>query len=164
MCTVLGDTSNLGCNRPMARKRTSSNNQSHAGRSADAFDIASGLDPLLSPVSPSTVLSNPLKNDPALEIEDRRSYSPEGPSRRPKSRSQTTQIVVRDRKPSPRQALYKFKLNSQTKAVVAFAQPNSVVLCQRRKARRQVLFAKRKTRGAGGRPRRRNWTTYISCR
>lgn len=145
----------------MARKHNQNNPNTNDGRNA----ISPGsLDALLSPVSPSTVLSHPLKSDPALEIEDRRSYNPEGEFRSPKSRSQTTSTVVRDRKPSLRQALFKYKPNSQTRAIIAFAQPNSVILCQRREARRQVLFAKKKTRGQSGRPRRRSWTTYISCR
>lgn len=44
-----------------------------------------------------------------------------------------------------------------------FAVPRKVVICVRRKERREVLFANRKT-GRGARaPRSRNWFSDISC-
>lgn len=122
------------------------------GGSAEATDFASRR--LLAPLAPSY--------DPLSEIEDRRTYHPLG-SDRPALYS-VAPLQVKDRQPSPRQRQAGFRPNSQTKGVIAFAQPDQVVLCVRRKERREVLFAKKKTRRGPGGPRRRNWTTFISCR
>lgn len=47
---------------------------------------------------------------------------------------------------------------------IAFANPERVVTCIKRKTRRQVMFAMRKTgKGAQRRRRHRNWRSNISC-
>lgn len=147
----------------MARKRKStglpnqdpvSDDNLFPGGSADAFAVANPR--LLSPLSPLSV------NDPLNEIEDQRSYHPQGRNRTPLYA--TGVFKVKDRSPSRRQAQYGFRVRSQTKGVLAFANPSNVVLCVRRKTRREVLFAKRRNGAGGRRPRRRNWTTQISCR
>lgn len=121
------------------------------GGSVETSDFTSRR--LLSPLAPL---------DPLSEIEDRRTYHPLG-SDRPALYS-VAPLQVKDRRPSPRQRRAGFRPHSQTKGVIAFAEPDQVVLCVRRKERREVLFAKRfHKRGRGG-PRRRNWTTQISCR
>jgi len=122
------------------------------GGSVEASDFTSRR--LLAPLAPSY--------DPLTEIEDRRTYHPLG-SDRPALYS-VAPLRVKDRQPSRRQRQAGFRPNSQTKGVIAFAEPDQVVLCVRRKERREVLFAKKKTRRGPGGPRRRNWTTFISCR
>lgn len=55
---------------------------------------------------------------------------------------------------------------SQTKAIQAFGDPQSVDVCIRRHRRREILFAK-KVAGRGGgrrkRPPRKNWYSAIKC-
>ena len=54
-------------------------------------------------------------------------------------------------------------LHSQTKAIVAFAEPKRVLVCVKRKERREVLHAKKK---AGRSVRSPTWNrfSHISCR
>lgn len=120
------------------------------GGSADASDIASRR--LLSPVAPL---------DPLVELEDNRTYHPSGRNRAPRF---AARLTARNRQPSRYQAKVGFRPRSQTKAVIAFADPDQVVLCVRRKERREVLFAKRRHGRGGRRPRRRTWKSQISCR
>lgn len=120
------------------------------GGSADAFDIANRR--LLSPLAPL---------DPLVELEDNRTFHPSGSSRAPRF---AVRLSARDRQPSPRQRQVGYRPRSQTKAVIAFEQPDQVVLCVRRKERREVLFAKRRHGRGGRRPRRRTWKSQISCR
>lgn len=165
MCTVLGDRKHKSDNlRPMARKRKTgqfspdpSLTDPFPGGSADLNTIASPR--LLSPLSP---LPSTGLNDPLSEIEDRRSYHPLGAARPPIY--STGSLKVKDRSPSKLQRRFGFSPRSQTKGVLTFANPSNVVLCVRRKTRREVLFATRRNGAGGRRPRRRNWTTQISCR
>lgn len=48
-------------------------------------------------------------------------------------------------------------------ARVRFDVPEKVAKCVRRKERREVLFAKRKTRKGAGSRRRRDWWSDVSC-
>lgn len=148
----------------MAKQRKSNSTNQNAGGSDFASDDASDLGALLSPVSPPTAaLRSTFNPDPASEINDGRFYNPSrSPGNRP---SQTSKVTVRDRQPSRRQISKALKIHSQTKAVIAFENPSQSSICQRRKKRREVLFALRKSgRAPSGRPRKRNWSTYVSCR
>lgn len=165
MCTVLGDRKLKSDNlRPMARKRKTGLSNSDPSLTdqfpgGSAEDISFARPRLLSPLSP---LPSTGLNDPLSEVEDRRSFHPQG-RHRPALYS-TGPLKVKDRSPSKLQRRFGFAPRSQTKGVLTFANPSNVVLCVRRKTRREVLFATRRNGAGGRRPRRRNWTTQISCR
>lgn len=88
-------------------------------------------------------------------FEDRRTFSPvrhqvRSPgvfSRRDQRRLVDGPALSRDRLP----------------ARLQFAVPDKVVLCVRRKRRREVLFATRRTRSGRGRARRRNMWSAVKC-
>lgn len=44
-----------------------------------------------------------------------------------------------------------------------FTQPRQVALCVRRKERREVIIATKKTRAGRGTPKRKNWFSKIGC-
>lgn len=90
-------------------------------------------------------------------IEDRRRWHPDGKQVAP----QATQRLHRALKiASPAPTAPKYKLPSR----VAFSAPKHVVVCVRRKTRKEVLFAKKLTkRGSGSRKHRNPWSE-ISCR
>lgn len=123
-------------------------------RSADASDIANSLDPLddellrdiSSPVVPSSVVLSRLDEfvGPSIPF-DRRLFSFGAEA----DRFRITSGAVQD----PRRSL------SQDR--VAFATPDTVGICVRRKERREVLFAKRRFGGSGR--RRRTWRSDIKC-
>lgn len=137
----------------MARRRRPKNTP---GR--DTFDIANLSLPRT--LSPSTLLS---------DIEDNRQYHPEGADRSPRLLSGNNySISVGDRstRSSLKKSLYGPFIASQTKAKIIFSEPDRTLVCLRRKQRKEILHAKRKT-GRGGRPKRsprRNWKSDIACR
>lgn len=49
-------------------------------------------------------------------------------------------------------------------AHVAFEVPKRTMICVRRQERREVLFAKMRTGGGAGKPRRRNRWSEVSCK
>lgn len=107
---------------------------------------------LLVPVAPRPLRFLP----PVLQIEDRRSFhfSPVRPAaalRRPAAR-----LVARQP--------YRQWQPAQTRAVVAFQEPRLVSICERRRRRRETLFALKRTKKGAGSPRRRNAFSDISCR
>jgi len=83
-------------------------------------------------------------------VEDRRQWHPEGPNRDARSFSRF------------RSGLTALKYGAIS--TVAFRGSPSVLACVRRKARRNVLFAKRKTGRVGQKRPRFNWLSKISCR
>ncbi|AYQ58218.1 hypothetical protein [Microviridae sp.] len=88
-------------------------------------------------------------------LEDRRHFHPLGPVRPALSLLSTRpRIVVRKRAPGG-----KFALSPH----LSFEVPKSVAVCIRRKQRREVLFANKKTRGGAGSKRRRNFWSLIRC-
>lgn len=127
-------------------------------RDASALDQSSLTDPLLRELSPFEEALPPLLN----EISDARLWHPDPPGRRSLStRSAPTTFELVDRQPSPRQVARGLRVFSQTKAVLAFEQPDQAIHCVRRKTRREVLFAKR---GLNGRAkRRRHWHSNVRC-
>lgn len=112
--------------------------------------------------SPSPVTLYPFSG-PLTLIEDRRTFHPLGPQRGAVSFSGAQHgLRLSDREVTDRfHGLRKFP--SQTKAVVAFDAPDDVLVCVRRRRRKEVLFAKRKTGRRGQRRPRRNWFSQIHC-
>lgn len=92
-------------------------------------------------------------------IEDRRTYSP-GLSPLARGVNMLT-VGARPRltlKQNPR-----YNQPSQTKAIVAFAEPDKIPLCIRRKERREVLHAKGVAGGKVRRPGRRTQWSDVKC-
>lgn len=83
-------------------------------------------------------------------VEDRRTYHPEGPNRDARSFSRF------------RSGLTSLKYGPITR--VAFKEASRVLACVRRKARKEVMFAKNKAGRAGQRKPRFNWLSKISCK
>lgn len=123
-----------------------------------------------------------LRQEPS--IDDGRVWHPSG-SFRPAFTTDFTpvkRVVVRDRpktlrsvgstsktvstkaKKAHRAAVNRFGpvLHSQTKAIVAFEHPKRVLVCVKRKERKEVLHAKRKV-GRGNRPPTRNRWSNVTC-
>lgn len=123
------------------------------------------LDRLVSSIRPRSVGFTP--------IEDRRTWHPEGSWRPARSFNQSRhRLVVGTVGPqrnvngsASRRLSTRFSFQSPP-AAVAFGRPDSVLVCVRRKMRREVMHALQKTgRGRGRQKRpRRNWTSGISCR
>lgn len=118
-----------------------------------------------------TVTSSPTRFgfSPLRELEDRRSYHPDGRSRPARTFSSPgSRLTVVDRVFAPRTAgridasrSYS-ALWSGTRASVAFANPSRTIICVRRQQRREVLHALHKTRsGRGGRS---HWSEYSNIR
>lgn len=123
----------------MARRSRSKSRNGSFQR--DAFDIASGVRPLLEhpPLlrSGRTVL---------LEIEDRRLFRPSG----------RVASVASYRRPN-------HLLGAKGMKRVRFHAPKHIVLCVRRKERKEVLHAKGVAGGRVSGRRRRNSFSSISC-
>jgi len=83
------------------------------------------------------------------EVEDRRRFNPGRSTLPPRSTRPGASRVVADPKSATQ---------------LKFADPAYVSLCARRSRRREVLFAKRKTKkGSGSAKRHRNFWSSISC-
>lgn len=152
-----GKSSNQsGSSNPGSRRDHSFNSPSIATLRVPVFQ------PLpLFPLSPLSRLS---------EVEDRRLFHFEGPDRPALMDDGTpARIGLRDRYKNRNRVkpqAYRFgpKFYSQTKAAVVFQEPDRVAVCIRRKARREVLFAKKRAGRGGMRRPRRTWLSKISCR
>lgn len=122
----------------------------------DAFDIANEplLDfPLVFPSLPG-----------GLEFEDRRTWHPEPDTRPALSFDGEHHQLEVARRVRPGGRPGGRLVAGFPSPIVAFKTPSRVLICVRRKSRREVLFAYRRTRrGAGGR-RRRNSYSLVSCR
>lgn len=133
----------------MARKSKS------IGRSAQASAFANR--PVAAPsVRPSSLLAElarSLSPSPLLEFEDRRTWHPDGLNRpaRASVRSATRLLPTRS-------------YSSVVSPGVRFAVPGQVLVCVRRQARREVIFAKRLAGRSGGGKRRRNPYSSVSCK
>lgn len=123
----------------MARRRS---------RSRSTADTLVGVQPLFSVRRVSPVL--------AL-LEDRRLYHPERDFRPARSFFTGPRLVVRNAN------IWQKRNRFAVPSAVGFSVPRDVAICIRRKARREVIHAKRLTaRGAGG-SKRRNWFSDIHC-
>lgn len=109
---------------------------------------------LLSPVR--TVVSRPhVTATPLREIEDRRSYHPLDffrPAR---------QLSGHPAKPHVQKTN---KAAPQVMRSLRFAVPEQTAICVRRNQRKEVLFAKKKTRRGSGSKKHFNWFSKISCK
>lgn len=148
-----------------------SNRQSRR-RDINNYPIASGTLPfgLVSPLSSSIFSSRPAMSL-LSEFEDRREWHPEGfarPARlfsRPRHRLSLVDQPRRSRTPLNRDPFSHLRsFNSQTKARIAFREPDRVLVCVRRNIRKEVLHAFRKTGRVGQRRPRRSFYSSISCR
>jgi len=110
----------------------------------DTFDIANLRLSVLTKIDPASLLR---------EIEDRRTYHPERAARPARSLSKPRHRLV-----TPHQKGRRIPYG------VRFDDPVTTFVCVRRNTRRQVLFAKKKTRkGSGARRRRRSWFSDVQC-
>lgn len=129
----------------------------------DTLDIANLRLP-----APTRPLILRLADEPLLtEFEDRRRWHPEPEVLRPAvtvpmSRAGLVVAPTPHRQARPRQAKrYQVKFPSPR---IAFKTPDAVVICVRRKRRREVLHALGKAGRRGQRKPRRNEWSDISCR
>jgi len=88
-------------------------------------------------------------------LEDRRFWHPLG-QRRP---AQSFRNVNHSLKIPSGRSTSKYPLHT-----VGFVNPENVAVCVRRKIRKEVLFAKRKTGKRGQKKPRFNWFSKVSCR
>lgn len=110
------------------------------------------------PVSHRVVLTS--HSIPLTTFEDRRTFHP-APHIRPAFSTFRPSARVVARNPVAPAHRHPF----QTKAVLGFAQPRDVMVCVRRKQRKEVIFALNKT-GKGARAREHRWTDHsnTSCK
>lgn len=91
-----------------------------------------------------------------MEVDDRRRHHPLGFFRPAK------QLSGHPVKPNK---VGNSRRTSTLPHTIKFAAPKSTLICVRREQRKQVLFAKKKTKkGAGSRKRFRNWFSSVSCK
>lgn len=103
---------------------------------------------------------------PLLEVQDYRRFDPTPDYDLPRTISGTVaRRTLRDRSFTDRFGNQIRNQQSQTKALLAFADPTKAVTCIRRHQRREVLFAKKKAGMAARRmrPRRLTHQSKIGC-
>lgn len=104
---------------------------------------------------------------PLSDVEDRRTYHPEGSFAPARSFSKPRhRLVAVDRRPKKNQVFSHFGSRgiSGTKAIIAFKAPDKVLVCVRRSIRKQVLHALNKSGRRGQRKPRFNYYSSVSCR
>lgn len=114
--------------------------------------------------TPSSVLQSSLLPDLRV-LEDRRTWHPEEPFQPARSsRRVSDSFVTAIARPTKRKASGRpFSLLTPDK--FRFAVPDKVLVCVRRKQRREVLHALKKTgKGSRSRFRRRNYNTEVACK
>lgn len=119
------------------------------------------------PLSLSPPRFRQLEIFPSLqEFEDRRLWHPEDPIS--PARSFTTSRHRLSLVDSPSRYQYSLKKNyrnlNQTKARISFVDPHRVLVCVRRKVRKEVMHALRHAGRSGQRKPRRNAYSSVSCR
>lgn len=100
-------------------------------------------------------------------LEDRRAWHPDPlpPARSSNRLATRLALVERVSRDAPKGRSGDFyRRYSQTKAVVAFAEPTRVPICERRRARREVMHATGRAGRRGQKRPRRNAYSKISCR
>lgn len=102
----------------------------------------------LRPISVSRVLDS---------FEDRRLWHPERQARPFTAAPRSAARIVAKQRPA-------FKTPSQTKGILAFAEPSKVWACARRKARKEIMHALHIAGGSGFKKRRYNGSSKYSCR
>lgn len=146
----------------MSRKRRENGSSKH-GRSDDTFDISSDSELLRSFIKKNTFnpapLLQPLAPKPLKLLEDRRAFHPTKHVEPKTVSARPRQVLRAERSPSisrPHAAPY---LSPR----IGLAKPDQVAMCIRRKTRREVIFAKGKTRKGAGARRTRNQWSDLSC-
>lgn len=124
-----------------------------ARRRPDRFN--SVVDPLDGLLTPGRLLDG-LDRARSLvrSIEDRRFFHPERDYRPALSFGRRSSVVISSSVAGRHVGV---------PARVRFDLPERVAKCVRRKERREVMFAKRKTRKGAGSRRRRDWWSDVSC-
>lgn len=139
----------------MARR----NNRQSRGRERDLSNVATAISAVLRPDLVETF--RPVSLSPILrEVEDLRSFHPEGAERRPLSvfgQGATWNVV-----PSVARSLTTDS-TGRLPGTLRFNMPREVAVCVRRKVRRQVLWALGKAGGGSAKPRR-TWRSNIKCK
>lgn len=149
----------------MARRDRQKNNTGFR----DTFDISSDfeLEPTTKPKrisQPSVTHTSPKLNLTA--VEDRRTFHPlkkNRPAATLDGKQHTLKIHHETR--GPKQVIRpRVHSSNRLSNTVGFNAPKSVLICIRRKQRKEVLFAKRlTTKGAGAKRHRRNEYSNIRC-
>lgn len=148
----------------MARRRDHNTTR----RSDDTFDISSSQELLRRISKPQKPLQQIVprllpkvtapKLFPLKQFEDRREYHPDRQNRPPAAlpRSSRKLVIVT---PQNKAATRKTTLPSK----LGFSAPQGVVLCVRRKQRREILFAKSRTGRGAHTPKKRNAWSNVKC-
>lgn len=112
---------------------------------------------LLRPVLPAPRLTYRFSN--LLDLEDHRRFTPHQDTRLFSKRITGGAVSRHVTKAPPKAA----PARSALAAHMYHEVPNNVVVCVRRKRRREVLHALRQVRSGRGRSKRRNWRSDIRC-
>lgn len=99
---------------------------------------------------------------PLRELEDRRQWHPLGPYAPARTIGRRARIQSKNDTRQNRYTKYDPRLRST--AALTFAEPQQVLICARRKIRREVIHAFRKNGRKGQKPARRNFWSRISCK
>lgn len=152
----------------MARRRR----RTETRRSEETPDFSSP-ERLLRTIKPPSVKLSPVvetivrhTSPTALrEIEDRRTYHPQGPKRPARSVDKPLHRLVITKGPEhPAPSKRSQATLSALPKGVSFHAPKKVLVCVRRQARKEVLFALSKTgKGARARRRRHSYYSKIGC-
>lgn len=135
----------------------------------DATAVASpSLSQLLSPIKPTPrpiVTTAPKK---LTKIEDRRTYHPQGPQRPARSvqKAHHKLRAISARRSSPQVVKPPRRLRKAVQKLsdrIGFEGPRKVLICIRRRMRKEVMFALGKT-GAGAKARTHHQSYYSSIR
>lgn len=110
-------------------------------------------------IAPERAVRNPI-----LMLEDRRRFEPVDDYPRALFHRSARLVVSPNVNKSKSRAAGRSILSSGLPAHIKFNVPREVALCVRRKQRREVLFAKRRTgKGARAVRRRRNFWSNVRC-
>lgn len=116
--------------------------------------------PSLTPSFPLPRLSLIRAFRPLTQVEDRRLYHPLGPARPARSLSGAPhRLIVPKARPQAR-SRSRLNINSVVHHI-GFANPKKVLICIRRKMRREVLLAKGRGGGGHRRPRRSHYSNIV---
>lgn len=97
-------------------------------------------------------------------IEDRRTYHPQGKARPARSLNKSQhRLAIATSKPAHVRSAKRSVGQARLPHAVQFEAPKQVLVCIRRKARKEVLFALRKT-GKGARAKRHRQSYYSNVR
>lgn len=143
------------------------NRRDRSSRSEETSDFSNDLNTLLRPpaqsysVQPIVHHTSP-SSSILSDIEDRRTYHPDGPARPARSIDRPTHTLTLPVHPKN---VNKSRSDlSSLPRTVQFQAPKKVLVCIRRQQRKEVLFALRKTgKGAKARKHRRSFYSDIRC-